>query len=311
MPIYIELDKQSSFPPASNAGKLVLGVNTLDQIVITDSSGNTTGINNVSSSYALTASFAQTASYYGGSVLTASFAQTASLLLGSVQSASYAATASLLLGSVQSSSFASTASFVQTAQTASYVLNAVSSSFASTASFVQTAQTASYVLNAVSSSFAATASSYAIPLAGYSWGSGYFNLTNGADNIIRFNTQSFNTHTDIFELSGSGTANARVYLKQAGYYEFISQVHLFDMFNNVDVVVKLLSGSATGTMGLVSLFNNDKFAELTADRTINGTIIVNVTTPGYYAVAINPSTNSPFPSNDFNTPTRLFIKKLV
>ena len=287
MPIYIELDKQSSFPPASNAGKLVLGVNTLDQIVITDSSGNTTGINNVSSSYALTASFAQTASYYGGSVLTASFAQTASLLLGSVQSASYAATASLLLGSVQSSSFASTASFVQTAQTASYVLNAVSSSFA------------------------ATASSYAIPLAGYSWGSGYFNLTNGADNIIRFNTQSFNTHTDIFELSGSGTANARVYLKQAGYYEFISQVHLFDMFNNVDVVVKLLSGSATGTMGLVSLFNNDKFAELTADRTINGTIIVNVTTPGYYAVAINPSTNSPFPSNDFNTPTRLFIKKLV
>ncbi len=287
MPIYIELDKQSSFPPASNAGKLVLGVNTLDQIVITDSSGNTTGINNVSSSYALTASFAQTASYYGGSVLTASFAQTASLLLGSVQSASYAATASLLLGSVQSASFASTASFVQTAQTASYVLNAVSSSFA------------------------ATASSYAIPLAGYSWGSGYFNLTNGADNIIRFNTQSFNTHTDIFELSGSGTANARVYLKQAGYYEFISQVHLFDMFNNVDVVVKLLSGSATGTMGLVSLFNNDKFAELTADRTINGTIIVNVTTPGYYAVAINPSTNSPFPSNDFNTPTRLFIKKLV
>jgi len=287
MPIYIELDKQSSFPPASNAGKLVLGVNTLDQIVITDSSGNTTGINNVSSSYALTASFAQTASYYGGSVLTASFAQTASLLLGSVQSASYAATASLLLGSVQSASFASTASFVQTAQTASYVLNAVSSSFA------------------------ATASSYAIPLAGYSWGSGYFNLTNGADNIIRFNTQSFNTHTDIFELSGSGTANARVYLKQAGYYEFISQVHLFDMFNNVDVAVKLLSGSATGTMGLVSLFNNDKFAELTADRTINGTIIVNVTTPGYYAVAINPSTNSPFPSNDFNTPTRLFIKKLV
>jgi len=287
MPIYIELDKQSSFPPASNAGKLVLGVNTLDQIVITDSSGNTTGINNVSSSYALTASFAQTASYYGGSVLTASFAQTASLLLGSVQSASYAATASLLLGSVQSASFASTASFVQTAQTASYVLNAVSSSFA------------------------ATASSYAIPLAGYSWGSGYFNLTNGADNIIRFNTQSFNTRTDIFELSGSGTADARVYLKQAGYYEFISQVHLFDMFNNVDVVVKLLSGSATGTMGLVSLFNNDKFAELTADRTINGTIIVNVTTPGYYAVAINPSTNSPFPSNDFNTPTRLFIKKLV
>jgi hypothetical protein len=62
-------------------------------------------------------------------------------------------------------SFASTASFVQNAQTASYVLNAVSSSFATTASFVQNsisssfASTASFVQNSVSASFAATASS--------------------------------------------------------------------------------------------------------------------------------------------------------
>jgi hypothetical protein len=54
-----------------------------------------------------------------------------------------------------------------TAQTASYVLNAVSSSYAlsasisQTASFVMTAQTASYVLNTVSSSYALSAS-YAI-----------------------------------------------------------------------------------------------------------------------------------------------------
>jgi len=67
----------------------------------------------------------------------------------------------------ESASFAATASFVQTAQTASYVLNAISSSFATTAqnantaSFVQTAQTASYVLNAVSSSFA-TSSSFTV-----------------------------------------------------------------------------------------------------------------------------------------------------
>lgn len=53
---------------------------------------------------------------------------------------------------------ASTASYVVLAQSASYVLNAVSSSFASTASFVSLAQSASYVLNAVSASFATTAS---------------------------------------------------------------------------------------------------------------------------------------------------------
>ena len=57
-----------------------------------------------------------------------------------------------------------TASFATTAQTASYVLQAVSASFATlaqtsnTASYVVTAQTASYVVQAVSASFASTAS---------------------------------------------------------------------------------------------------------------------------------------------------------
>ena len=62
-----------------------------------------------------------------------------------------AQTASYVLQAV-SASFASTASFVETAQTASYV------TLAQTASYVETAQTASYVLQAVSSSYAVTAS---------------------------------------------------------------------------------------------------------------------------------------------------------
>ena len=62
-------------------------------------------------------------------------------------------------GSLQgTASYATTASFVQTAQTASYVLNAVSSSYSTTASYVTTAQTASYVLQAVSASYSTTAS---------------------------------------------------------------------------------------------------------------------------------------------------------
>jgi hypothetical protein len=51
-------------------------------------------------------------------------------------SASYASTAQTVLGSVTSASFSSTASFVQNAQTASYILNAISASFSSTASSV-------------------------------------------------------------------------------------------------------------------------------------------------------------------------------
>ena len=106
---------------------------------ITGSLAVTAGvINQLTSSYAITASNANTASY----IVTA-------------QTASY----------VQTSQ---TASYVLNAQTASYVLQAVSASYATqaltasnanTASYIVTAQTASYVLNAISSSFASTASS--------------------------------------------------------------------------------------------------------------------------------------------------------
>ena len=107
------------------------------------------------SSFATTASFANITT-------SSSLAQTASLALR----VSGSLTGSLL----GTASFASTASFVQTAQTASYVLQAVSASFASTASFVQNAVSASYVLSssyAISASYVlsssyATASSYAI-----------------------------------------------------------------------------------------------------------------------------------------------------
>jgi hypothetical protein len=44
MPSYIEIDKQASFPPSSNIGKLVFGFNTSEQACITDNLGNTSVI---------------------------------------------------------------------------------------------------------------------------------------------------------------------------------------------------------------------------------------------------------------------------
>jgi hypothetical protein len=118
----------------------------------------------LSSSYALTASYAMngggtgitnTGSFTGsftGSVLgSASFAETAS----------FASTAQTVLGSIQTASLAFTASFVTTAQTASFV------NIARTASFVDTARTASWVsgnsvvgvvTSSISASLAASAS---------------------------------------------------------------------------------------------------------------------------------------------------------
>jgi hypothetical protein len=159
----------------------------------------------------------------------------------------------------------------------------------------------------------------ALAVAGFSWVHGatgatddYANLSNGADNVMRFNTQIFNTDSNTFALINSGTNTARIEVKSAGYYEFTSQVHIFDLFNNVDVTVKLLrfEGSTGGTGALVSLLSDFKAAELTADQLINGTIVVNITSPGFYSVIVNPSANTPFPSDSDSTPTRVFVKKL-
>jgi hypothetical protein len=122
-------------------------------------SGNFTLLNN--SNLYLTGSLKVSGSITGSLFGTASWAN----------NAVNANTASYVLNAI-SSSFASTASFILLAQSASYVslaesasyvLNAISSSFALTASFVKNAQTASYVLNAISASFSRTAS-YINPL---------------------------------------------------------------------------------------------------------------------------------------------------
>jgi hypothetical protein len=115
------------------------------------------------SSYSITASFAQTASYYGGSIVSASYASTASYVL----SASFALTASHYGGSVTSASYASTASYVLSASfssTASIATQALSASYALTASVATQALSASYSMTAsvatqaLSASYALTAS---------------------------------------------------------------------------------------------------------------------------------------------------------
>ena len=191
-----------------------------------------------------------------------------------------------------------TSSWAENVTSASYALTSTSASYASTSTSASYAVTSSHV------------TSYSIPAASWEWNTNYFNLTNGADNILPWDTEAFNTNSNIFELSGSGTTNARIHIKESGYYEIIGQIHFYDLFGNVDVTVKIMSGSATGPMGLVTLLNDSRFSELTADQLINGTTIINVSTPQYYSIAVNPSANTPFPSATDNTPPKIFIKKI-
>ena len=148
----------------------------------------------------------------------------------------------------------------------------------------------------------------------YSWTTNYTNLTNGAENYPRWDTQVFNSSPNIFELINStvaGNTGARIYFKESGYYEITSQVHLFDAFGNADFLVKYNSATGPSTaMSVVTLLSDEKFVETTGDRLINGTICLNITTPTYITISINPSANSPFPSDANSTPTRIFVKKL-
>lgn len=143
----------------------------------------------------------------------------------------------------------------------------------------------------------------------------YYNLTNGIDNYIPFNNVIFNTNINIFELVNPGinsNIGTRIFIKVPGIYEITSQIHLFDLFNNVDVLIKIsTSNTSNGSMTPITLLNDCKFAELTSDRLLNSTYVFEVLEPSYFTVCINPSANSPFFSDANLTPTRIFIKKII
>jgi hypothetical protein len=175
--------------------------------------------------------------------LSGSYGLTGSLTVTSGVTASLLGTASF----ATSASNAVTASYIITAQTASYVLNAVSSSFASTASFVQTAQTASYVqtaqtasyvLNAVSASFATSASnsissSFALTASQAATASYVLNAIT-ASHALEANT--------VLPLGGNNLSGFISYVISTGSMQYVRAHHTL----NIDIPI----GGATSTVNL-------------------------------------------------------------
>ena len=191
----------------------------------------------------------------------------------------------------------STGSFIQI--TASFMTGSLTGTLMGTASFATTA------------SYAVTASYFAMPVARFSNSTNAVSLTNSVDNNIQFNTIDYNTSVSNFELQNSGLPTATIFIKQPGYYEFISQVYLSGLGADVDILVKLVnSNTLFGSYSLVSLFNDFKSIEGTNDQTINGTIVEYISTPGYYRVLVNPSNTNITLITSYNTLSRLTVKKL-
>jgi hypothetical protein len=158
----------------------------------------------------------------------------------------------------------------------------------------------------------------AIPSAGFAWTANYFNLSNNTDTFIPFDNEIFNTDISVFELwNGGSTGNtgARIRFKKAGVYEITSQMHFYDIFGDIDMIVKVNSSSSSnGTMSSVTAINDFKSIESASDQIINGTILLNVTTPAYYTISIyvaqSTPGNLPYPSDLDNARPRIFVKKL-
>ena len=165
--------------------------------------------------------------------LTASYAVTASYV-ENVTSASYATTASYVENTI-SASYATTASYTENANsssyavTASYVENVTSASYATTASYVENAQTASYVENATSASYATTASyventtsaSYAIT-ASYVENANSASYATTASYVENSQTASFVTASNVYGPYGSNSVITASYAVTASYAESAS-----------------------------------------------------------------------------------------
>jgi len=150
----------------------------------------------------------------------------------------------------------------------------------------------------------------ALPWAKLEWTTNYFNLPNNALSRPRWDV--YDDNTTLFEVFDLGGFNPRLKVNQNGLYLFLSTVHLYDMYADMDLQVHLIGGSSnTASNAIVTCLNDEKFAESQEDRTIQGQASVEAVSGQYYTIGIEPSANSPFPSSANNCPTSLTVIKVA
>jgi hypothetical protein len=145
-------------------------------------------------------------------------------------------------------------------------------------------------------------------------GVGNDNLTNNADNFPRWNTEVFNTDPNTFELFNSNTTLSRVLIKSPGYYLIVSQPQYFDLYNNMQMTVKLFSSaSSSGGMAYVLRLASRWYVGvlIPPGQTIDSTAIFYVSAPTFYTVSLNPTLNTPYPSDSGSSPSRFTLIKLL
>lgn len=156
----------------------------------------------------------------------------------------------------------------------------------------------------------ATAGGGSIEAAGFEWASSPANLSNNTDNIMPLNGTLFNTDANTFSVS-----NNRIGIASTGYYEFTTNLKFYDMYGDIIFLTKLMSSSTdSSALSPVTLMGrvvgDGAASSASAERGWTHTTLVPVSSPGYYAIVLNPSINTPYPSDTENTKSKVFVKKI-
>lgn len=141
------------------------------------------------------------------------------------------------------------------------------------------------------------------------------NLINNTDNYIPWNATAANTDTNTFELVNPDSANARIWVKQGGYYEVISRVIYFDCYNmNMSVYLDINSSSTGGTWSRLATLNRTWFPTVTPNPAavlFPGSVITAIPAGNrYISIAVRPTANTPFPDEISGSSTALFIRRI-
>ncbi len=130
----------------------------------------------------------------------------------------------------------------------------------------------------------------------FEWRTNYFNLTNGVDNVIPF-TDYYGTlgKTNFNEpyIGGSGIIS----VPTPGLYRVEMRVHLYDQTGGMDVTAGIYNQSTA--QYIQKLIDVGPTTSGSTDRVYYGMGILQLLANNYQFV-INPSTNSPYPSDTGN-----------
>jgi hypothetical protein len=162
----------------------------------------------------------------------------------------------------------------------------------------------------------ANLASLRVPAIRARWITGYYNLANGVWNNCYFDSVDGISQggygSTVLSISNVGTPDASIMIDEDGLYVVITEAHFFDLFNNIDFRVGLFtSTNPTSGFALLRATSDYKSAELTADQIVTGVTMISVTGTTYVQMRVNPSINTPFPSNTDNAPTAMTVIKIT